>query len=93
MARLKSLKSPLVRKLEKVLAERFPTPATIKLDDNDGIIGVITFAGFAGMEAIDRQNLIGGLVAKYLTPEERRQIQVIVGVTPDEGTGYLAGDE
>ena len=75
MARLKSL---LVRKLEKTLTRRFPPPATVELEDSDGIIGVITFAGFAGVETIDRQNLIGDLIATHLTPEERRRVQVIV---------------
>jgi hypothetical protein len=45
------------------------------------------------METIDRQNLIGDTVATHLSQEERRRVQVIVGVTPDEGTGYLAGEE
>ena len=46
-----------------------------------------------GMETIDRQHLIGG--HRRDTPESgtRRRVQVIVGVTPDEGTGYLAGEE
>jgi acid stress-induced BolA-like protein IbaG/YrbA len=87
------LKTSLLRKLEKVLLKRFPSPATVKLEDHDGIIGVITSAEFAGMESIDRQNLIGDIVATYLSQEERRHVQVIVGVTPDEGTGYLAGQE
>jgi hypothetical protein len=43
------------------------------------------------MESIDRQNLIGEIVAAHLSPEEQRRVQVIVGVTPDEGAGYLAG--
>jgi len=68
----------------------FPSPDTVKLEDHDGIIGVITSAGFAGMESMDRQNLIGDILATNLTTEERRRVQVIVGVTPDEGTGYLA---
>ncbi len=85
-----SLRSPLVRKLEKVLARRFPLPASVELEDNDGITGVITSAAFSGMESIDRQNLIGDLIDSHLTPAERRQVQVIVGITPDEKTGYLA---
>jgi hypothetical protein len=88
-----SLKTPLLRKLEKVLVKRFPAPAAVRLEDYNGIIGVITSAAFAGMESIDRQSLIGDIVESHLSPEERRQVQVIVGVTPDEGTGYLAGDE
>ncbi len=90
---MEGLKTTLLRKLEKVLIKRFPAPATVKLEDHDGIIGVITSAAFAGMETIDRQSLIGNVVETNLAPKERRQVQVIVGVTPDEGTGYLAGDE
>jgi hypothetical protein len=63
------------------------------LEDHDGIIGVITSPGFARMETIDRQNLIGDIIATKLSQEERRRVQVIVGVTPDEGTGYLAADD
>jgi len=90
---VEGLKTPLLRKLEKVLIKRFPAPATVKLEDHDGIIGVITSDAFAGMETIDRQNLIGNVVDSHLAPKERHQVQVIVGVTPDEGTGYLAGDQ
>ena len=88
-----TLKTPLLRKLKKVLTEQFPSPATVKLEDQDGIIGVITSKRFAGMETIDRQNLIGNIIATRLSQEERRQVQVIVGVTPEEGTGYLAGED
>jgi hypothetical protein len=45
------------------------------------------------MESLDRQNLIGDIVAAHLSKEEQRRVQVIVGVTPDEETGYLAGAE
>lgn len=84
------IRNSLLRKLEEVLTRRFPSPDTIRLEDHDGIIGVITSTRFAGMESLDRQNLIGDLLETNLTPEERRRVQVIVGVTPDEGTGYLS---
>ena len=87
------LRTSLLRKLENVLTEKFPSPATVKLEDHDGIIGVITSPGFAKMETIDRQNFMGKIIATKLSREERRRVQVIVGVSPDEGTGYLAGDE
>ncbi len=80
-----------MRKLERVLTKQFPAPATVRLEDLDGIIGVITSAKFARMDTIDRQSLIGEILASNLKPEERRLVQVIVGVTPEEGTGYLAG--
>ena len=87
------LKIPLLRKLKRVLTQQFPSPAKVKLEDHDGIIGVITSASFAGMESIDRQNMIGEIIAPHLSQEERRRVQVIVAVTPEEGTGYLAGAE
>jgi hypothetical protein len=86
-----TVKSKLQRKLERALTKRFPPPATVKLQDHNGIIGVITSDEFAPLESIDRQALIAKLVESCLTPEERRQVQIIVGVTHDEETGYLAG--
>jgi stress-induced morphogen len=86
------VKGVLSRKLERILTRRFPPPDTVKLEDHEGIIGVITSAAFSGMESIDRQNLIGDILENHLTPEERRRVQVIVGVTPDEGTGYLSDE-
>ncbi len=62
------------------------------MEDHDGIVGVITSASFAGMETIDRQNWIGSILQTHLVPDELRRVQVKVGVTPEEGTGYLAGD-
>ncbi len=86
-----AIRSPLLRKLQRVLAKRFPAPATVKLEEREGIIGIITSDQFSGMETIDRQDLIGEIIAPHLTPEERHRVQVIVAVTPQEGTGYLAG--
>ena len=47
------LKSQLAQKLEKALAREFPPPATVKLDEHDGIIGVVTSDEFAGIDQID----------------------------------------
>lgn len=85
-----TVKTPLQRKLEKVMSKRFPPPATVRVEDHDGIIGVITSDEFSAMETIDRQKLIRDIIASELTKDERRRIQMIVAVTPDEGTGYLA---
>ena len=86
------VKASVLAKVKRALIEKFPPPATVKLVDHDGIIGVITSASFAGMDTIDRQDLIGRVVESRLGPEERRRVQVIIGVTPEEGTGYLASD-
>ena len=85
-----TVKTPLIRKLEKVLVERFPSPDTVKLDYVDGVIGVITSRKFLKMDGLDRQNLIDDIVESHLSPDEQRRVKIIVGVTPDEGTGYLA---
>jgi hypothetical protein len=85
------VKTRLARKLEGVLTQRFPPPATVRLEEHNGIIGVVTSTEFARMDSVDRQSLIGDLVATHLDPDERRRVLVIVAVTPDEGTGYLAG--
>lgn len=85
------LRSQLARKLEKALREEFPPPATVKLDEHDGIIGVVTSDEFAGVESIDRQNRVGRIVDRNLSAEERRKVQVIVAVTPEEETGYTSG--
>ena len=73
-------KTPFVRKLEKLQTKSFPAPASVKLEDHDGIIGVIRSTEFAGMETIDRQNRIGKIAEFKLSPQERRRVQVIVGV-------------
>ena len=43
------------------------------------------------MDSFNRQDLIGEILAANLDPEERHKVQIIVAVTPDEETGYLAG--
>ena len=85
-----TVKKSLATKIARVLKKRFPPPDTVEIEDEDGIIGVITSKSFAGMDGLDRQELIGEIIAEQLTKDERERVQVIVGVTPDEGTGYLA---
>jgi len=87
------LKNPLMRKVERVLAQEFPPPATIRLEEIQGIVGVVTSERFAGMDGVDRQGLMADFLAKHLSREEQRQVQIIVAVTPDEETAYLAGKE
>jgi hypothetical protein len=86
-----SVKTPLLRKLERLLTKRFPGPATVKLDELHGIIGVVTSSEFAGMDPMDRVDLIGDFLQTHLSTKDRRRVQIIVCVTPEEGTGYLAG--
>jgi hypothetical protein len=87
------VRSGLVRKLARVLKKRFPPPVTVEIEDDNGIIGVITSDSFLGMDGMDHQELIGDILAEKLTKAERQQVQIIVDVTPKEGTGYLASAE
>ncbi len=74
----------VVRKLKKILEERFPPPDKVDLRDEEGIIGVVTSKRFRRLDTMQRQNLIHDILANHLTEEERRHIVLIVGVTPEE---------
>jgi acid stress-induced BolA-like protein IbaG/YrbA len=74
----------VVRKLKKILEERFPPPDEIKLRGDDGIIGVVTSKRFRNMDPMQRQDLIHDVLQSHLSKQEQRQILIIVCVTPDE---------
>jgi hypothetical protein len=74
----------VVRKLKKILEERFPLPDKVDLREDDGVIGVVTSKRFRRMDTMQRQDLIHDILATYLTGEERRDVLLIVGVTPEE---------
>ena len=74
----------LVRKLKKVLEQRFPPPDKIDLRDDDGIIGIVTSKRFRRLDTMQRQDLIHDILATQLTGDERRRVLLIVGVTPEE---------
>ncbi|MGA2059033.1 MAG: hypothetical protein ABSG67_01025 [Thermoguttaceae bacterium] len=79
-----------LEKLKKILREAFPPPATLELDDDDGIIGVLISTRFEDMESIDRQNMIWDILDKALTKKEKRQILTIVATTPKEYAFHTA---
>jgi hypothetical protein len=79
----------LLRKIKRILSEEFPPPAKVSLEDHDGVIGSILSERFQQMDALDRQNLIGEILAAHLDQKELRCIQVIVGVTPEEDVGRM----
>jgi acid stress-induced BolA-like protein IbaG/YrbA len=74
----------VVRKLKKILEERFPLPDKVNLRDEDGIIGVVTSKRFRRMDTMQRQDLIHDILETHLTGEERRHVLLIVAVTPEE---------
>lgn len=83
----------IVRKLKKILEERFPSPDKVALRDNDGIIGVVTSKRFRRMDTMERQDLIHDILETQLTGEERRQVLLIVGVTPEEEIANSRNDD
>ncbi len=88
-----SVRSKLARKLKGALSKRFPPPAIIRLEEHNGIIGIVTSAEFERMDPMDRQSMIRRLLKEVLTTEERQRVQAIVAVTPDEATAYSAVPE
>jgi stress-induced morphogen len=82
----------VVRKLKKILEERFPPPDKVKLRDEDRIIGIITSKRFRRMGTMQRQDLIHKLLVTNLSEAERRHVLLIVCVTPEEEAAN-AGDE
>jgi hypothetical protein len=82
----------VVRKLKKILEERFPPPDKVNLRDEDGIIGIVTSKRFRRMDTMQRQDMIHNLLEARLTPEERRQVVIIVAVTPEEEIAYAEDD-
>ena len=82
----------LLRKVRRILTEQFPPPAKVSLEDHDGIIGYVQSERFKRMRTTDRQDLISDILAAHLEPKELRQVQVIVGVAPEEEIGLVDGD-
>jgi hypothetical protein len=74
----------VIRKLKKILEERFPPPDKVNLRDEDGIIGIVTSKRFRRMDSMQRQDLIHHVLESRLTEEERQEVVVIVAVTPEE---------
>ena len=82
----------VIRKLKKILEERFTPPDKVELRDEDGIIGVLTSKRFRRLDTMQRQDLLHDILATHLSVEERRHVLLIVAVTPEEEAAY-AGDE
>ena len=57
-----------LRKLKRILEERFPPPDKVKLRDDDGIIGVVTSREFRRLDTMQRQDVIHDLLATHLKP-------------------------
>jgi hypothetical protein len=78
----------VVRKLKKILETSFPPPDQVKLRFEDQIIGIVTSKRFRRTDSMQHQDMIHDLLEAQLTAEERRQVVIIVAVTPEEELAY-----
>ncbi len=80
------------RKLKRVLEDQFPPPDKVSIRDGNGMVGIVTSRRFRRMDTMQRQDIIHEVLATRLTPQERRDVLIIVAVTPEEETA-IAHDE
>jgi acid stress-induced BolA-like protein IbaG/YrbA len=60
-------------------------PEHVRLEDDDGISGFVVSRRFTGMSSFDRQGKIEETLDRAsLAADERRQVLMIAGLTPDE---------
>jgi stress-induced morphogen len=79
-----------VRKVKRALQRAFQ-PDTIKLEDDEGIIGVVVSDQFRQVESIDRQMLIDKALrdpSSHLSQEEIRRVLAIAPMTRAEFTAF-----
>ena len=79
----------LLGKMKPHLDGGVSTPGPGEPRNHGGVIGSVLSERFRRMDAMDRQNLIGEILAVHLDQKELRRIQVIVGVTPEEDVGRM----
>ena len=80
----------LRQKVDKLLRQAFPRPDRVTLQDDDGIIGVVVSSRFAGVDVIDRQDMIWQALEKSLSSDEKRRVLTIVAVTPKEEIAHTS---
>jgi len=75
----------LQEKLAKLFQERFGRRAKVEIEsDDDGISGKIISAKFRGVDMRDRVNMIHDTFDGLLSTAEKRQIVIIMPLTPEE---------
>jgi hypothetical protein len=80
------VKDKIISALAKTLK-----PEYVRLEDDDGISGFVVSRQFEGISPLDRQGRIDDVLSEAsLTHEERRQVLLIAGLTPEEYEGVGA---
>jgi hypothetical protein len=74
----------LLKKTKRLLRKAFPPPAKIQLEGEGGISGEITSARFRGVDFRQRQRMLAEALREELTPEERKNVVIILTFTPEE---------
>lgn len=80
------MESQTVKKLDKFLRNHF-TDADIHIDPprpSGRIGGTIVWSGFEGRDQLDRQNEVWAIIDKNFNDDEKRNIILIMTLTPDE---------
>ena len=64
----------LAKKLEALLREAFPPPATIEIRNGDRLIGVVVSTRFKGLDGMQRQDLVWQALDRSLKPREKQTL-------------------
>ena len=83
----------LINKLTAALAGAFPgcQVAVSRSGSGGRVGGSITWAGFDGLDQIDRQHRLRGVLDGALSADERREVSLILTFTPAEQAVMRAG--
>jgi hypothetical protein len=74
-----------IKKLRALLQENFPgSEFEYELPGPQRLGGLLTWAGFEGLEPIERQRKIWKVLREQLTEEEYFRIAALLSLTPDE---------
>ena len=83
----------LIRKLTDLLHQGFPG-SDLELDvtvPGHKVGGLIAWAGFDGLDAVDRQDRVWDYLEGHLPRDERGSVSVLLTLTPEETTAARAG--
>ena len=76
----------LINRLSSLLLEEFPKAEVVleQASPAEKVGGFLIWSGFDGMEQIDRQQRLSGVIRSKLPREDQLRITAILTVTPDE---------
>jgi stress-induced morphogen len=74
----------LPKRVKSILTKAYPRPAKVRVRDEDGIIAYVISPLFQGKDDIDRQDMVWNVLDAELETAERREIAIVITVTPEE---------